>query len=84
MPLNISEIMSKDISICSGCNHLLDSDGSIYGYSHKCELLKGSAFDVIPDDVVEMRAIFDDCPKLIGTINEGNRYKVYNQRKIQN
>lgn len=86
MPVNVEKVNNK-IMRCSECPELMNhGDDALPGYQHGCKLLEDSAFNMIPDETIEMRAIFPDCPKLSGTENEGTRYKVYSreaERKIQ-
>lgn len=78
MPIDVTEAVNAPLMRCSDCCELMDlGEDALPGYKHGCKLLCDSAFNVIPDETIEGKAVFPDCPKLIGTLNEGNRYKVF-------
>lgn len=75
MPV-ILENISEQLHVCSKCSELMNhGEDAVPGYSYGCKQLMGSAFNMIPDETVEKNAVFPDCPKLNGTIFEGNRYQ---------
>ena len=81
MPINIQEMTTcanDQICTCNMCEHLTPcGTEAMPGYDNRCILLDGSAFDMIPNETIALNAVFPDCPKLIGTENEGTRYKVF-------
>lgn len=79
MPIDVTQAINTPLMRCSDCQELMDlRDDALPGYSYGCKLLCDSAFNVIPDETIDTRAVFPDCPKLKGTINEGSRYKIFN------
>ena len=81
MPIDVRQMTQradKQFCICKSCPSLIDAgEDSMPGYGYRCILLDGSAFDMIPNETIELNAVFPDCPKLVGTENEGTRYKVF-------
>ena len=74
MPVILEET-KEQLHICSKCAELMNhGKDAIPGYQYGCKLLAGSAFNMIPDETIEKNAVFSDCPKLDGTVFEGNRY----------
>jgi hypothetical protein len=77
MPIDVQAI-SKQVMRCCDCPELMRHDANaLPGYQHGCKLLQNSAFNMIPDETIELKAVFPDCPKLDGTALEGTRYVVY-------
>lgn len=80
MPIDVG-IVNSQLIRCSECPELMNhEEDAIPGYHYGCKLLQDSAFNMISDEIIELRAIFPDCPKLEGTENEGTRYKVYDRK----
>jgi hypothetical protein len=78
MPINIEERINTPLVRCIDCGELMDlGNDALPGYNYGCKLLCESAFNIIPNETIDNRAVFPDCPKLAGTVNEGNRYKVF-------
>ena len=84
MPVDITT-MNTQLMRCVDCPELWDEkDDAIPGYGHSCKLLHDSAFNLIPDEIIEVRGVLPECPKLNGTINEGTRCKVYHSIATEN
>lgn len=85
MPINVMQMTQnadKQLCTCKTCPSLVDATmDAIPGYNYRCTLLDGSAFDMVPNETIELNAVFPDCPKLIGTENAGTRYKVFKAKK---
>lgn len=78
MPVNIKNVIEKEeIKRCKECEHLCDQkEDALKGYQYKCDLLNDTAFNMIPDEIVNTRSVFPDCPKLQKDM-QGSRYRVY-------
>lgn len=81
MPVDVTGIMQSEIMACKNCQELLNHGAdAVPGYQYGCKLLSESAFNMIPDETIELNAVFPDCPKLNGTDAEGTRYKTFKRR----
>ena len=83
MSIDTCDILNKKWLRCRDCTNLVKDrtvKTTIYStntYQYSCEKLSNSAFDVIPNSIIENGGIFSECPFLSTEEKDLARYGTY-------